>query len=170
MGIWTPRAKPEESKFTYTPTTRCITNLNYVLMMQGHWDCATHRVAEKDHHGKASGWRRRVFRVARDKLPRNSKEECFSSMFFSVPDCGSQYQGLIERGFACRHVDCLTHCAQRQGSKVHVQITRRSKQRQLICWQNHMYPAMKIALWTWFLHVILSLEIIPWFGIYTMIR
>ena len=50
MGIWTPRAKPEESKFTYTPTTRCITDLNYVLTMQGHWDCATHRVAETDHH------------------------------------------------------------------------------------------------------------------------
>ena len=24
MGIWTPRAKPEVCKFTYTPTTRCL--------------------------------------------------------------------------------------------------------------------------------------------------
>ena len=29
MGIWIPRAKPEESKFTYLPTTRCITGLNH---------------------------------------------------------------------------------------------------------------------------------------------
>ena len=49
MGIWTPRAKPEVSKFTYTPTTRCITDLNYVLTMQGHRDCVTHCLAEKDH-------------------------------------------------------------------------------------------------------------------------
>ena len=40
MGIWTPRVKPEESKSTYTQTTWCITDLNYVLMMQGHRDCA----------------------------------------------------------------------------------------------------------------------------------
>ena len=33
-------------------TMRCITDLNYVLMMKGHRDCETHRVrvAEKDHH------------------------------------------------------------------------------------------------------------------------
>ena len=31
------------------PTTRCITDLNYLLMIQGHRDCATHRVAEKDY-------------------------------------------------------------------------------------------------------------------------
>ena len=28
MVLWTPRAKPEESKFPYAPTTRCITDLN----------------------------------------------------------------------------------------------------------------------------------------------
>ena len=33
---------------SYTPTMRCI--INYVLTMQGHRDCVTHRVAEKDHH------------------------------------------------------------------------------------------------------------------------
>ena len=33
MGIWTPRAKPEVCKFTYTPTTRCLTYLNYVHCM-----------------------------------------------------------------------------------------------------------------------------------------
>ena len=49
MGIWTLRAKPMESKFTYTPTMMCITDLNYVLTMQDHWDCAIHCVAEKDH-------------------------------------------------------------------------------------------------------------------------
>ena len=40
---------PSVSKFPYTPTPtiRRITDLNYVLMMQGHRDCATHRVAEK---------------------------------------------------------------------------------------------------------------------------
>ena len=42
--------KPKESKFTYTPTMRYITDLNYVLTMQGHWDCTTHHMAEKDHH------------------------------------------------------------------------------------------------------------------------
>ena len=36
MGIWTQMAKPKESKFTYTLTTRC--------MHQGHWNCATHHV------------------------------------------------------------------------------------------------------------------------------
>ena len=42
MGIWTLTVKPEES-------TRCITDLNYVLTMQCHRDYATHHVAEKDH-------------------------------------------------------------------------------------------------------------------------
>ena len=41
---------PQIPKFTYTLTTRCITDLNYVLMMQGHRDCVTHRMAEKVHH------------------------------------------------------------------------------------------------------------------------
>ena len=49
MGIWILRVKPKESKFTYALTTRCTTDLNYVLTMQGHRDCATHRVTEKDH-------------------------------------------------------------------------------------------------------------------------
>ena len=51
-------------------------------------------------------------------------EKCFSSLFFSVPDCG-HYQGLIEKGFARQHGPRLpacglleAHCAQRQGSKV----------------------------------------------------
>ena len=47
VGIWTLTAKPEEFKFTYTLTTRCITDLKYVLSMQGHQDCTTHHVAEK---------------------------------------------------------------------------------------------------------------------------
>ena len=50
MGIWTLRAKPKESKLhIIIPTTRCITELNYVLTMQSHWEFTTHRVAEKDH-------------------------------------------------------------------------------------------------------------------------
>ena len=41
MGIWTPRAKPEVCKFTYTPTTRCITGLNYVTIayLEAHKPC-----------------------------------------------------------------------------------------------------------------------------------
>ena len=51
MRIWTQRAKPEEPKFSYLLTTRCITDkLNYVLMMQDYRDCATHHVAEEDCH------------------------------------------------------------------------------------------------------------------------
>ena len=50
MRIWTPRTKPGESNFTYTLTTRCITDLNYVLMILGHWDCTTsYCMAEKDY-------------------------------------------------------------------------------------------------------------------------
>ena len=48
----TLRAKPEEFKFTYAPTKRCITDLNYVLMMQGHQNCSTHHVAEQDHQAR----------------------------------------------------------------------------------------------------------------------
>ena len=43
MGIWTPRAKPEVCKFTYTPTTRCLTYLNYVHCMA----CMVHCMATR---------------------------------------------------------------------------------------------------------------------------
>ena len=59
MGIWILRVKPKESKFTYALTTRCTTDLNYVLTMQGHRDCATHRVTEKDHKDQNGPQRRR---------------------------------------------------------------------------------------------------------------
>ena len=35
MGIWIPRAKPEESKFTYAPKPRFITGLNYDFDLPG---------------------------------------------------------------------------------------------------------------------------------------
>ena len=43
MGIWTPRAKPEVCKFTYTPTMRCLTYLNYVHCMA----CMVHCMATR---------------------------------------------------------------------------------------------------------------------------
>ena len=45
MGIWTPRAKPEVCKFTYTPTTRCLTYLNYVHCMVHCMACMVHCMA-----------------------------------------------------------------------------------------------------------------------------
>ena len=35
MGIWIPRAKPEEYKFTYAPRPRFITGLNYDFDLPG---------------------------------------------------------------------------------------------------------------------------------------
>ena len=45
MGIWTPRAKPEVCKFTYTPTMRCLTYLNYVHCMVHCMACMVHCMA-----------------------------------------------------------------------------------------------------------------------------
>ena len=45
MGIWTPRAKPEVCKFTDTPTTRCLTYLNYVHCMVHCMACMVHCMA-----------------------------------------------------------------------------------------------------------------------------
>ena len=47
MGIWTPRAKPEVCKFTYTPTTRCLTYLNYVHCMVHCMACMVHCMATR---------------------------------------------------------------------------------------------------------------------------
>ena len=76
------------------------------------------------------------------KLLRNTEEQfflrkmCFSSLFFSVSDFG-QYQGLLEKGFAgqpgLRLPACELPNSLRSYGYMHVQITRQSKQRQLIC-------------------------------------
>ena len=35
VGIWIPRAKPEESKFTYAPKTEIYNRLNYDFDLPG---------------------------------------------------------------------------------------------------------------------------------------